>query len=206
MEVEKDNTSQKMQGAFSALGGPPQGLDEAIQQKSCFLTLKEFQKQGIKKLKVISQRGLEELINLVVEGELKRRLDNERESRVALEEEVIRLRKELESIQRKEDAGFAGFKGDWRGKLREIVSDSLKRAREDMGEKDLPIEFIRKLEEGLLRVLDGGMQPEPSGVLINRPKVEQGVGPVKKGGGGLFNNILKDNLKLRGVNQGVSST
>ncbi|HHT9155601.1 MAG TPA: hypothetical protein ACFYD5_07285 [Candidatus Tripitaka sp. YC43] len=105
MEVEvarplpqkKDSSSQEV------LGTPPlplQGLDEAIQQTSSFVPLKEFQKHGIKNLKVISQRGLEELINQAVEWELARRLDKERESRMVLEGEVSRLRGELETLKR----------------------------------------------------------------------------------------------------------
>lgn len=105
MEVEvarplpqkKDSSSQEVLGTPPL---PPQGLDEAIQQTSSFVPLKEFQKQGIKNLKVISQRGLEELINQAVEWELARRLDKERESRMALEGEVSRLRGELETLKR----------------------------------------------------------------------------------------------------------
>ncbi|MEK7242033.1 MAG: hypothetical protein AAB048_04600, partial [Planctomycetota bacterium] len=80
MEVEvarplpqkKDSSSQEVLGTHLL---PLQGLDEAIQHTSAFVPLKEFQKQGIKNLKVISQRGLEELINQAVEWELARRLD-----------------------------------------------------------------------------------------------------------------------------------
>lgn len=105
MEVEvarplpqkKDSSSQEVLGTHLL---PPQGLDEAIQHTSSLVPLKEFQKQGIKNLKVISQRGLEELINQAVEWELARRLDKERETRMALEEEVSRLRGELEALKR----------------------------------------------------------------------------------------------------------
>lgn len=105
MEVEvarplpqkKDSSSQEVLGTHPL---PPQGLDEAIQHTSAFVPLKEFQKQGIKNLKVISQRGLEELINQAVEWELARRLDKEGETRMALEEEVSRLRRELETLKR----------------------------------------------------------------------------------------------------------
>ena len=105
MEVEvarplpqkKDSSSQ---GVLGTPPPPPQGLDEAIQQTSSLVPLKEFQKQGIKNLKVISQRGLEELITQAVEWELARRLDKERESRMALEGEVSRLRGELETLKK----------------------------------------------------------------------------------------------------------
>ncbi|MFN3466564.1 MAG: hypothetical protein ACK4WF_02555, partial [Candidatus Brocadiales bacterium] len=76
-----------------------QGLNEAIQQTSSLVTLKEFQRHGVEKLKVISQKSLEELINHAVEWELSRRLDAERETRKALEEEVSRLRRELKTLK-----------------------------------------------------------------------------------------------------------
>lgn len=209
MEVEKVNSSQEVLGAPSASGGPPQGLDEAIQQKSSCITLKEFQKQGIKKLKVISQKSLEELINLAVEGELASRLGKEKEARIALEEEVCRLRKELETLNRTEGVRGAGppqnmgFKGGWHGKLKEIFSEAIEEVKEGLGENDIPMDFIRNLEECLLRGLEAGLQPSSYSALSDRPTAEKETRPVVKRGG-FFDSIIKENLQLRGANQGTS--
>ncbi|HHT9140976.1 MAG TPA: hypothetical protein ACFYEA_09700 [Candidatus Tripitaka californicus] len=148
MEVEvarplpqkKDSSSQEV------LGTPPlplQGLDEAIQQTSSFVPLKEFQKQGIKNLKVISQRGLEELINQAVEWELARRLDKERESRMVLEGEVSRLRGELEALKRagpEPDLPLSGAKGRFRagGKATPLSPGSPKPALERSAGANIP--------------------------------------------------------------------
>ena len=109
MEVEvarplpqkKDDSSQGGRATPDAGSIPtvPQGLNEAIQQTSSLVTLKEFQRHGVEKLKVISRKSLEELINHAVEWELSRRLDEERETRKVLEEEVSRLRRELETLK-----------------------------------------------------------------------------------------------------------
>jgi hypothetical protein len=203
MEVEKVNPSQEAVGAFPQ---PPGGLDEAVQQKSSCVTLKEFQKQGIKQLKVISQKGLEELINLVVEGELKRRLDKEREGRLALEEEANRLKRELEALRGKGVAGSTGLRNDWQERLREIVSNALKQVREDHVGEPLSVEFIRRLEEVLPGALEKGLVTHSPGVAPKQSAPgghRQGTSHARTGGG-LFDGILKDNLKLRGANQGAS--
>jgi hypothetical protein len=208
MVVEKDNSPsgvalppQEAQGASSASSGSPQGLNEVIQQKSSCIALKEFQRHGIKELKVITQRGLEELINLAVEGELAARLDKEnekeREARTALEEEVSRLRRELEALRGAGGAGSRGLREDWQWRLKEIVSEAVGRAKEGLGEKDVPIEFLRSLEEYLLRGLESGLGSYSHGAPADGPKVEQERKSAGKGGG-FFERIIKENLQLRG--------
>ncbi|MDI6759899.1 MAG: hypothetical protein QMD05_03660 [Candidatus Brocadiaceae bacterium] len=179
MEVEvarplpqkKDSSSQEVLGTPPL---PPQGLDEAIQQTSSFVPLKEFQKQGIKNLKVISQRGLEELINQAVEWELARRLDKERESHMALEGEVSRLRKELETLKR------AGGKATAIDDEQSDVSNQQSGGQEQIAEG-----------RGPKTTSDGATPLSPSSPKANITR-------------GFFGNILKENLNLRGVNQKTS--
>ena len=185
MEVEvarplpqkKDSSSQ---GVLGTPPPPPQGLDEAIQQTSSFVPLKEFQKQGIKNLKVISQRGLEELINQAVEWELARRLDKEGESRMALEGEIARLRRELEAIKRAgpEPERFrAGGKATAIDDERSDVSNRQPGGQEQIAEG-----------HGPKTTSDRATPLSPSSPKTNITK-------------GFFGNILKENLNLRGVNQ-----
>ncbi len=197
MEAEKDNSSQQQ--------GLPQSfpLEEAVLQRSAYVTLKEFQKHGIKKLKVITQKDLEELINLAVE-ELAGKLDREREDRIALEEEVSKLRKELETANRADGPGPTRLRGNWQEKLKEMLSSILKEAREDPAVKDLPLEFVRKLEETLLKGLEEGLETHAPGTYSEQPKTGQEVKPITKSGG-FFDSILKENLQLRESTKGRSS-
>lgn len=180
MEVEvarplpqkKDSSSQEVLGTPPL---PPQGLDEAIQHTSSLVPLKEFQKQGIKNLKVISQRGLEGLINQAVEWELARRLDKEGETRMALEGEISRLRGELETLKR------AGGKATAIDDERSDVSN-----RQSEGQEQIAGGRGPKTTSGRATPLSPGL-----------PKA--GITP-----GGFFGNILKENLNLRGVNQKAS--
>ena len=196
MEVEKDNSSQSAEGVVSLF---PKGIYEALQQKklSC-VTLKEFKKQGIKELKVISQKSLEELINLTVEGLVAMRLDKEKEARIALEAEVSRLRKELEVLKKTENARPMGVKADRGGKLKEKISEAIERAKESLGAKDIPMEFIRNLEESLLRGLEAGLQPSIySAIPVVKHKAEKETRQTGNRGG-FFDGIIKENLQLRG--------
>ncbi|HHT9118154.1 MAG TPA: hypothetical protein ACFYD1_05950 [Candidatus Hypogeohydataceae bacterium YC38] len=199
----------------SSADQPSLDVSQVINQVASYVSLKEFHKKGLKELKVLSVKDIVELIDKSVEGEVQKRFQSLTVERDALERHckeleahIAGLRGELERYKEapKEAIPEAYLtKEKWEVRLKEAVSETLQGLKEILGEKELPEEFSKRLEEDLLKALlertlpvgqpflTAGYNKELYGPSSDSPPVER----QEKKKGGLLEDLLRQNILLR---------
>lgn len=184
MDLEKSCPSQE----DAALN-----ISRVISQSTLQVSIKEFHRRGQKTLKVISEKGLADLINKIVELEAQKRSEFLCKQKEILEKTCKELEAQVAELRRELEGVKLGCQPDITDKVKEAVHKAVEEAREGLG--DVSQEFTERLISALLRLMAERYYPRGPLPIKGLKKGEAGLLTAEKGR--LFEKLLKENIQVK---------